>query len=72
MSSKVLLARSQLGVACQRGDSDAQHSARQKLAAAKLEAYIERVLAEAPPLDDDQRTRIAALLRPGPSAEPAA
>nr|WP_298984780.1 hypothetical protein [uncultured Micrococcus sp.] len=38
--------------------------ARRDLAAAKLDAYVKRVLAEAPPLTDAQRDRIAALLRP--------
>jgi hypothetical protein len=40
-------------------------NARQELAAAKLTAYIEKVVAEAPPLTDEQRDRIAVLLRPG-------
>lgn len=34
------------------------------LAAAKIGDYIEKVLAEAPPLNDEQRTRLAELLRP--------
>lgn len=38
--------------------------ARRDLAAAKLDAYIKKVVAEAPPLTDEQRDRIAALLRP--------
>jgi hypothetical protein len=33
-----------------------------ELAAAKIQQYIERVVAEAPPLTADQRSRIAALL----------
>ena len=39
-------------------------NARRDLAAAKLDAYIKKVVAEAPPLTDAQRDRIAALLRP--------
>lgn len=39
-------------------------NARQELAAAKLAAYVEKVVAEAPPLTDAQRDRIATLLRP--------
>ena len=39
-------------------------NARRDLAAAKLDAYIQKVVAEAPPLTDEQRDRIAALLRP--------
>jgi hypothetical protein len=34
------------------------------LAEAKINDYIERVLAAAPPLTDEQRTRLAELLRP--------
>lgn len=33
--------------------------------AAKVEAYVSRVLADAPPLTNEQRERIAALLAPG-------
>lgn len=39
-------------------------TARAALAEGKIEAYIERVLAAAPPLSDDQRSRLAELLRP--------
>jgi hypothetical protein len=38
--------------------------ARRDLAEAKLADYIEKVLAEAPPLTDAQRTALAELLRP--------
>lgn len=38
--------------------------ARRQLAAANLEQYVARVVADAPPLTNDQRARIAALLRP--------
>ena len=38
--------------------------ARRDLAAAKLDAYVKKVVAEAPPLTGAQRDRIAALLRP--------
>jgi hypothetical protein len=31
---------------------------------AALDAYVKRVLAQAPPLTDEQRTRLAELLRP--------
>ncbi|MFF5020324.1 hypothetical protein [Micrococcus luteus] len=39
-------------------------AARQSLKAMKLEEYVARVVAEAPPLTDAQCDRIAALLRP--------
>lgn len=38
--------------------------ARRNLRAEKLAEYVARVVAEAPPLTDAQRDRIAALLRP--------
>ena len=41
---------------------------RRDLAAAKLEQYVARVVAEAPPLSADQAARIAMLLRPAPEA----
>lgn len=40
--------------------------ARRDLKAAKLEDYIRRVVAEAPPLTDQQRELLAGLLRPVP------
>lgn len=39
--------------------------AKQRLRALKLEEYVTRVVAEAPPLTDEQRERIAGLLRAG-------
>lgn len=38
--------------------------ARQDLAAAKVADYINRTLADAPPLTNEQRTRLAELLKP--------
>lgn len=38
--------------------------ARRDLAAEKLAAYVAKTVADAPPLTDAQRDRIAALLRP--------
>lgn len=37
---------------------------RRELRAKRLAEYIEKVLAAAPPLTDEQRTRLAELLRP--------
>ena len=42
--------------------------ARRNLRAASLESHIQRVLAEAPPLSADQRTRLAGLFSGGASA----
>jgi hypothetical protein len=43
-------------------------TARQNLKAARVEDYIARVVAEAPPLTPEQRDRIASLLRPAGGA----
>lgn len=43
-------------------------AARRELAAANLEAYVAKVVAEAPPLTPDQAARIARLLLPVPRA----
>jgi hypothetical protein len=51
-----------------RPDDPAIADARRDLAAASLEEYISRIVAEAPPLTEDQRSRIAALLRSGGDA----
>jgi hypothetical protein len=64
MPSKVLTARSKLGVASRRADPNQIAAARQELAAAKLEAYIAKVVAEAPPLSPEQRDRLSLLFRP--------
>ena len=45
-------------------DDPALTDAYRRFAAAKLNDYILKVLAEAPPLTDEQRTKLAELLRP--------
>lgn len=70
-ANKVVFARNNLGVATRRADPEAVAAARQNLAAAKLEAYIAKIVAEAPPLDQSQLDAIAVLLRPVPEAKPA-
>ena len=47
------------------GDPMSAADKRRDYAAAKLEDYIRRVVETAPPLTQDQRSRIAALLRSG-------
>lgn len=42
--------------------------ARRNLAALSLEDYVRQIVAQAPPLTDEQRERIAALLRVGGGA----
>ncbi len=45
-------------------DAPETATARRDLAAANIEAYINRVVAEAPPLTDEQRDHLRALLSP--------
>lgn len=45
-------------------DAAAEAKARRALAEVKITDYVERCLAAAPPLTDEQRTRLAELLRP--------
>lgn len=65
MPSPVLKARSAVGVATRRGDPAKIEDARRELAAANLEAYIQRIVSEAPPLTSDQVAKITTLLRGG-------
>lgn len=67
VGSPVAKARSRVGVAARLGDPEKLLSARRDLAAAKLAEYIARTVAEAPPLDDDQRSRLVLLLTPSAS-----
>jgi hypothetical protein len=61
--TRALKARNQLAVAC-RHYPDQIEDRRRDLAAAKITDYIERILADAPPLTDEQRTALAELLKP--------
>ncbi|WP_420112336.1 hypothetical protein [Pseudactinotalea sp.] len=63
--SEVLKARSALGNATRRGDDGAAEDARRDLAAAKIAAYVEKVVAEAPPLTAEQRDRLSAIISAG-------
>lgn len=69
MGKATLAARGRLGQAVRRrpDDQDAIAEARRELAAAKLEDFIEQTLATAPPLSDERRRRLAALLQAGGS-----
>lgn len=62
--SSLAKARSDVGVAHRKRDPVAIEDARRNFATEKIAHYIENVLAAAPPLRDDQRTRLAELLRP--------
>jgi hypothetical protein len=59
-------ARSELGHKTRKLGSDHPETieARRTFREERTAAYIEKVLAEAPPLTDEQRTRLAELLRP--------
>ena len=69
MHPKVAKTRSAVGVAARRGDPLAVSEARREHAAAKLEDYIERTVAAAPPLSPAVQDRLCLLLRGG-SADP--
>ena len=64
--SLALDARNRLGAIKRHHPNDTERlaDARRDLAAAKLAEYIARTVDAAPPLTDDQRARLAALLRP--------
>ena len=63
-------ARSRLGNAVQKHGKDSPQAveARVEFRALKLEDHVRKVIAEAPPLSDEQKERIAALLRVGGAA----
>jgi hypothetical protein len=62
--SRLAKARSDVGVAARRKDQAALEAARRDFATEKIANYVTRVLDAAPPLTDEQRTRLAELLRP--------
>ncbi len=63
MSSRALKARNNLGAAT-RHHPELVLQRRRELAEAKIADYVEKVLATAPPLSDEQRSRLAELLTP--------
>ncbi|CAJ1504289.1 hypothetical protein MU0083_003399 [[Mycobacterium] kokjensenii] len=64
--SRALAARNRLGITTRhhRGNSEKITEARRELAEAKIHDFVERTLSQAPPLTDEQRTRLAELLKP--------
>lgn len=64
--SAVTKARSDLGVKTRKLGADHPDTieARRTFRAEQTAAYIEKVLAEAPPLTDEQKARLAELFRP--------
>lgn len=67
MGAQTLSTRAKLGAATRYHPDDLPRitDARRDLAAAKIADYVERVVAEAPPLTEHQRARIARLLAGG-------
>ncbi len=64
--SRLAKARSNVAVAHRRRDTtpEAIEAARRDFAEAKIADYIEKTLAAAPALTDEQRSKLAELLRP--------
>lgn len=62
-STSVLQAKSRLGTASRWGTPGEVEDARRDLAAAKIEQYVASVVADAPPLTDAQRDRLAGIIR---------
>lgn len=70
--SAVTKARSDLGVKTRKLGPDHPDTieARRTFRAEQTAAYIEKVLAEAPPLTDEQKIRLAELFRPSTATTP--
>lgn len=64
--SAILHQRAKIGALSRSRNQDDPElvGAKRDLAEAKITAYVEKILAQAPPLNDEQRTRLAELLRP--------
>ena len=60
--------KSRLGGAVKAGNRELAEQARASLKACKAEEYIKRLVAEAPPLSEAQRDRLAGILRGGAAA----
>lgn len=56
--------RARVANAERRGDTEAADAARLDLKAARAADYIAKLVDDAPPLTDEQRTRLASLLAP--------
>jgi hypothetical protein len=62
--SALAKARSDVAVAHRKNDPKLIEEARRNFAELKISDYVKRELAKAPPLSNEQRTRLAELLRP--------
>lgn len=63
--SKVAHTRSRLGVAARRGNPSEITEAKRDHAAARIEQFVEKIVATAPPLSVEQTDRIVTVLRGG-------
>ncbi len=72
MQNRSALIRSRLAthVRYHADDRQAADELRRDYRAARLEEYIDRTLAAAPPLTDEQRRRLTLLLQPLPASGP--
>jgi hypothetical protein len=62
--SRLAKARSEVAVAHRKNDPKAIEDARRNFAEEKIADYVTRVLSDAPELREEQRTRLAELLKP--------
>jgi hypothetical protein len=68
--SPLAKARAHVAVAHRKRDPQGIEDANRDFATEKIAHYVTRVLAEAPPLTQEQRTRLAELLRPARKPAP--
>lgn len=61
----IIRLRGKYAMAVRRGDPEKIAETKRNLATANLEKYISKVVADAPPLTEDQREHLAALLSGG-------
>lgn len=68
LSTNPKTARAKLAAATRHHPDEDHTNLQRELAAAKLESYVARIVAEAPPLTPEQLDRVSALLRAGRAA----
>jgi hypothetical protein len=69
--NRVAVVRGRLGMAVKAGDQKRVDELRRELNEAVAEAYIQRLIDSAPPLTQEQRDRLARLLRTGERSDAA-
>lgn len=65
MPADIMHNRARVAAASRWGNAEDKAAAVRDLAAANLEKYIQKVVSDAPPLTDEQREHLAALLMGG-------